>query len=71
MVIGGASAGGIFNPLVIADGKASGVWRLTKRGTGFDLSVEPLDKLPSRQSIRQEVDDLARFLDVDVKLAIP
>ena len=68
MVIGGASAGGIFNPLVVADGKASGVWRLAKRGTGFDLSVEPLDKLPSRQSIQQEVADVSRFLDAKVSL---
>jgi hypothetical protein len=68
MVIGGASAGGIFSPLVIADGKASGVWRLAKRGTGFDLSLEPLDKLPSRQAIQQEVADLSRFLDAKVAL---
>jgi hypothetical protein len=68
MVIGGASAGGIFNPLVVADGKAVGVWRLTKRGTAFDLSLEPLDRLPSRQSIQQEVADLGQFLSANVSL---
>jgi hypothetical protein len=69
LVIGGASAGGIFNPLVVADGKAVGVWRLTRRGTGFTLSLEPLDRLPSRSSIRQEVADVGRFLAADVSLS--
>ncbi|MGH2710433.1 MAG: winged helix DNA-binding domain-containing protein [Actinomycetota bacterium] len=66
---GGASAGGIFHPLVVADGKATGLWRLTRKGTGFNLSLEPLEGLPSRASITREVADLSRFLGQDVKFA--
>ena len=65
-VMEGVSAGGMFNPLVIADGEASGVWKLAKRGSGSALTLEPLGRLPSRAAIRSEVADVGRFLDADV-----
>jgi hypothetical protein len=68
LLIGGVSAGGVFSPLVVADGKASGVWRLTKRGTGFDLTLEPLGRLPARSAIGKEIADIGRFLGSEVTL---
>lgn len=68
-VMEGVSAGGMFNPLVIADGKASGVWKLTRQGSDSALRLEPLGRLPSRQAIREEVADVGRFLSAKVTLA--
>ena len=65
-VMEGISAGGMFNPLVIADGKASGVWSLNRRGSGSALTLEPIGRLPSRAAIRAEVADVGRFLEADV-----
>jgi len=66
--VGGASAGGMFNPLVVADGRVVATWRLNRRGGGFGVALEPLSRLPARSAIQREVADVGRFLGSEVTL---
>jgi DNA glycosylase AlkZ-like len=67
-VTGGIVRGGMFEPLVVADGKAVGMWKLQRRAGGFDVEVRPLGRLPAKSAIQREVDDLSRFLGAEVSL---
>ncbi len=65
----GIVRGGMFEPLVVADGKAVGMWKLRRRGGGFDVELRPLGRLPARSAIQRDIEDLRRFLDAEVTLA--
>lgn len=69
IVTGGIVRGGMFEPLVVADGKAVGIWKLQRRRDGFSVAVRPLGRLPARAAIQREVADIARFLGAEVSLA--
>jgi hypothetical protein len=58
----------MFEPLVVADGRALGMWKLRRRGGGFEVEVRPLGRLPARSAIQREVADLGRFLGAEVSL---
>lgn len=62
------AGGGIVKPLLMAGGRVSGTWRLTRRPGGARISVQPFAGLPKpvRSQLDAEVEDLARFLGVPV-----
>jgi hypothetical protein len=64
----GIVRGGMFEPLVVVDGKAVGMWKLRRRTGGFNVEVRPLTRLPARTTIEGEVADLSRFLQAEVSL---
>ena len=67
-VTDGIVRGGMFEPLVAADGKAAGMWKLRRRTGGFNVEVRPLTRLPARSAIERETSDLGRFLGAEVSL---
>jgi hypothetical protein len=62
------SRGGMFEPLVLADGKAAGLWRMRRRSKALEVTIEPFGRLPARSAIEREVADIARFLGTHVTL---
>lgn len=64
----GLVRGGMFEPLVVVDGRAAGMWKLRRRTGGFTVELRPLGRLPSRTALQREVEDLGRFLDAEVVL---
>jgi hypothetical protein len=64
--------GGWLHPVVLVDGRVAGIWRAERRSRRLDLSVEAFTPLSSRarDGIREEAEDVARFLDVPVDLQI-
>ncbi len=67
-VTGGIVRGGMFEPLVVADGRAVGMWKLRRRTGGFEVDLRPLARLPARSALQREVEDLSRFLGAEVSL---
>jgi hypothetical protein len=56
--------GGIIRPTVVANGRAVGTWRLTRRGNRVQVGLEPFD--PDRElGAADEVEDVRRFLGAD------
>jgi hypothetical protein len=64
--------GGWLHPVVLADGRAAGLWRSDRTKRGLKVAVEPFSGLASnaRTRVAQEADDVARFLGLDAELAI-
>lgn len=60
------SRGGMFEPLVLADGKAVALWKLVRRGKGLEVRIDPLGRLPAGSAIQREVADIGRFLGAEV-----
>jgi hypothetical protein len=67
-VVGGVGAGGVFNPLVVADGRAVATWKLNRRGGGYGVGLEPLGRMPAKSAIASEAAEISRFLGSEVTL---
>lgn len=63
--------GGWLHPVVLADGRAVGTWRLSRRTPPVRLEIDPFRPLsPSvRRGVDREAKDLSRFLGSVVELA--
>lgn len=59
-------------PVLLIDGKASGVWDRKKRGKNLEIHVEPFRHLNSSElsRVREEADSLGEFLGLKVHLHI-
>jgi DNA glycosylase AlkZ-like len=63
------AGGGFINPVVLVDGQAVGMWRQVRRKGRIEISVEPWTAIP--RGLRDEVDDLGRFLGSPVDWDFP
>lgn len=63
--------GGWLHPAVVVNGRAIAAWSLKRTGNRGHVYVEPVGPLSAgiRAGIADEVDDMARFLDIELKLA--
>ncbi len=64
---------GWVSPVLLVDGRASGVWSHVQNKNTLDVHVSPFSKLSNNVSsqLRVEADELGRFLECpSVKLAI-
>ena len=48
---------------------AVALWKLVRRKGGFDVTVEPFARMPTRAAIEREVSDIGRFLGAEVRLS--
>jgi len=66
------AGGGMIPPAVLAGGWLIGTWRLHRGAKRAEVLVEPFTTLPkrSRDVLRAEVDDIGRFLGVDVSFEV-
>jgi hypothetical protein len=66
------AGGGFVQPAVVVAGRVAGTWRLESRARTARLTVEPFTTLPrgSRDGLRAEADDLARFLGVEISFEV-
>lgn len=62
------SAGGVFSPLVVADGRAIGLWKLGRRGGGYEVELLPFGRMPAGigPGLQREVEAVGRFLGSEV-----
>lgn len=63
------SRGGFFFNFVAVNGGAVGLWKLTRTKGGYEVTIEPFARLPSRSAIEHEVADIRRFLEAEVLLS--
>jgi hypothetical protein len=64
--------GGQTVPVVLVNGLAAGVWRYERRGKRIEVSVHPFrpfDRI-TRELVREEAEDIGRFLGIPLALAI-
>jgi hypothetical protein len=63
--------GGMIQAAVVVAGRIVGTWRLERRGKANRLEVNPFTTLPRgcRVGLREEAEDVGRFLGIDVSLA--
>lgn len=63
--------GGMIQAAVVVAGRIVGTWRLERRDPTNRLEVHPFMTLPRgcRDGLRQEADDVGRFLGIDVSVA--
>jgi hypothetical protein len=61
-----------FSPVVLAGGRAAGIWKHERRGRVLSVSVEPFRRLSAktRRGVVDEVERLAGFLDAPVELSV-
>lgn len=64
--------GGIIRSTLLVDGLAAGTWTLDRSGPEATVRIEPFESpTPAVESgIETEVEDLGRFLDIDVRCRI-
>lgn len=64
--------GGILHPVLLADGRGIGAWKIKRRRGGIDVVVEPFVDLTAevQTGLVAEVEDLGRFLGVEAQLRI-
>jgi DNA glycosylase AlkZ-like len=67
------SGGGFIMPAVLVDGRAVGTWRQTRAKDRSRVTIEPFTRIPERlrAALRDELDDLGRFLDTSVEWDFP
>lgn len=55
---------GWISPVLLVDGRMSGVWEREQKGNGVDIKIEPFAELPAwaRRAARDEVERLSAFL---------
>jgi hypothetical protein len=64
--------GGQTVPVVLVNGLAAGVWRYERRGKRIEVRVHPFmpfDRI-TRELVREEAEDIGRFLGIPLALAI-
>ena len=56
--------GGVLHPTLVVDGRASGTWRLDRRGGALELVVQPFEALPRavRDGLELEASRVSEFL---------
>lgn len=66
------AGGGFIQPTVMVGGRVAGTWRLDSRARTARLTVEPFTTLRrgSREGLRAEAEDLARFLGVEISFEV-
>jgi hypothetical protein len=66
------AGGGILHPVVLADGRAVGIWKSQQKKRELVISVEPFDQLTPEvvEGIEAEVADLRRFQGIQASLEI-
>lgn len=64
--------GGIIKPTVLVDGRIAGTWRLVRTPRGTRVILSPFAQLSATvaRGIEREVEDIARFLAVPVRLEL-
>jgi hypothetical protein len=64
--------GGWLHPVVLVDGRVAGIWRTERRARRLRLAVEAFKPLSrrAREGIREEAEDVGRFVDLPVDLQI-
>lgn len=60
--------GGWVHPVILVDGRVAGVWRTGERAGRLRIEVERFRPIPRRQ-LREEAEDVGRFLGLPVQLA--
>jgi uncharacterized protein YcaQ len=65
-------AQGWISPVVLVDGRISGVWKHTQRGRRLIVEVEPFVRLPkwARANVEAEAERLAGFLGAELTVSI-
>jgi uncharacterized protein YcaQ len=65
-------AQGWISPVVLVDGRISGVWKHTQKGRRLSVEVEPFVRLPKwvRANVEAEAERLAGFLGGELTLSI-
>jgi hypothetical protein len=60
-----------ISPVVLVDGKAAGVWKYERKGSGLEVSVQPFGRLnpAHRKAVAQEADRLGKFLDAPARVS--
>jgi hypothetical protein len=66
------AGGGIVHPTVLVDGRIVGTWKSKREKNHFVVMVEPFEGLAPEldEGIEAEVEDMARFLGVEVRLEV-
>jgi len=66
------AGGGIVHPTLLVDGRIVGTWKSKQQKSRLDVTIEPFEPLAPAVSpeLEAEISDLARFLDLEVKLHI-
>ena len=64
------AGGGIVHPTVLVDGQIVGTWKSKREKNHFVVMVEPFEQLVPEidEGLEAETEDIARFLDVKVRL---
>jgi hypothetical protein len=58
---------GWLSPVILVNGRVTGVWRHKRKGKRLNIEVQPFKKLPKfvREGISREAHDLGQFLDAE------
>jgi Winged helix DNA-binding domain len=61
-----------FSPVVLAGGRAVGIWERERRGSRLEIRVKPFSRLSAatRRAIAEEADRLGEFLDAPAELQV-
>jgi hypothetical protein len=64
--------GGWLHPAVVVNGRAVAAWSLRRSGRRAHVDVEPVERITPavRAGIEAEVEDIGRFLGLDVSLGL-
>jgi hypothetical protein len=62
--------GGMIPPVVLVDGRITGRWTISKRGSRLEVTVQPFERFGRdlELAVEREVEDIGRFLGLDASL---
>ena len=66
------AGGGIVHPTVLVEGRIVGTWKSKREKNHFVVMVEPFERLAPEidEGLEAEVEDMARFLGVEVRMEV-
>ena len=66
------AGGGIVHPTVLVDGRLVGTWKSKREKNHFVVMIEPFERLVPEIDVglEEEVEDMARFLGVEVRMEV-
>jgi hypothetical protein len=66
------AGGGIVHPTMLVDGRIVGIWKSKREKSHIEVMVEPFEQLAPKinEGLKAEIDDIARFLGVKVRLEV-